>query len=297
MKIGFFADGQWALNTLKEILKSNSLFVEFVALRYSNPDDSIANFCTESGIDYFVFQNVNSDQSLKEIKTYNCDVFLSVSYDQIFGSKVLNIPNKFSINFHAGMLPFYRGRNVINWALINGEKNIGLTVHYVDSGIDTGDIILQEEIEVSLEDDYGSVLEKIYSRAPKLIIKALEKASNKDFNPIKQKTIDPYGFYFGKREVGDENINWNDTSFNIYNFIRALSKPGPIARTYIGRNIIKIHKAKFIKELRSYIGIPGQVIGINKSNLFVKTKDSFLIITKYEALQKIRVGDRLGEKS
>ena len=77
-----------------------------------------------------------------------------MSFDQIFKEEIINIPPLKIINCHAGKLPFYRGRNILNWALINDEKEFGITVHYVDFGIDTGDSILQKNYEITDDDDY-----------------------------------------------------------------------------------------------------------------------------------------------
>jgi methionyl-tRNA formyltransferase len=92
-------------------------------------------------IDYLKYENINSKNFIERIKTYFCDLFVSMSFNQIFKDEIINLTPLRIINCHAGKLPFYRGRNILNWVLINDEKEFGITVHYVDEGIDTGDFI------------------------------------------------------------------------------------------------------------------------------------------------------------
>ena len=150
------------------------------------------------------------------------------------------------INCHAGKLPFYRGRNILNWALINDEKEFGITVHYLDEGIDTGDIILQDVYPITDEDDYGTLLTRAYDGCADVLYRAIKMIQNDEVKPIKQNDIDPIGIYCGMRQPGDEISNWSQSSREIFNFIRALSSPGPQATSWINGRLIQINKAKMI---------------------------------------------------
>ena len=92
-------------------------------------------------IEIFVLKDVNSTRSINKILKYKCNFLISMSYDQIFGQKLNKFFKDAIINCHAGNLPFYRGRNILNWALINDEKKFGITVHFIDKKIDTGTIV------------------------------------------------------------------------------------------------------------------------------------------------------------
>ena len=109
----------------------------FVVPRKDTNDNTLKNLCSENNIDYLYNQDINSDDFYETAKSYNCDLFVSMSFNQIFKKRIINLPKLKSINCHAGLLPFYRGRNVLNWVLINGEKKFGITVHFIDEGIDT----------------------------------------------------------------------------------------------------------------------------------------------------------------
>ena len=199
-------------------------------------------------------ENVNSDYFLNKISKFNCDLFVSMSFNQIFKKRILNLPEKGVINCHAGKLPFYRGRNVLNWVLINDEKEFGVTTHFVDEGIDTGDIILQKVQKITDQDNYASLLHKAYKICSDLLYKSIKLIKNNDYKLISQKSIHPVGLYCIKRGIGDEVLNWNSTSRQVFNFVRAISDPGPIARSSINGNEIKIKKVELIKDAPYFLG-------------------------------------------
>ena len=218
-----------------------------------------------------------------------------MSFNQIFRTKAINFPPLKTINCHAGKLPFYRGRNILNWALINDEKEFGITVHYVDEGIDTGDIILQKCYQITDEDDYGTLLERAYVGCADVLYEAIKLIQAGTVTRIQQDTIDKIGMYCGMRGQGDEVINWNQTSREIFNFVRAVAKPGPMARSILNGQEIKINRVKEIAGARSYINTPGQILGKNREDggFFVKTKDTFVEVVEYEYDGKIKIGSRL----
>ena len=112
---------------------------------------------------------------------------------------------------------------------------------------------------------------------------------------ISQNSIDPIGLYCGVRTQGDEIINWNQTSREIFNFVRAICKPGPMARSFIRDKEIKINKVRLIQGIKSYINIPGQIIGKTDIGFYVKTKDTFVEVVDYEYEGQINIGNKLGK--
>jgi len=293
INIGYFADGPWSHKAFVKIVNDSRFVIKFIIPRFDTKDQTLFNYSENYGIDYFKLDNVNSLSSIEIINSYNCDVLVSMSFNQIFRKKIIDITPIGIVNCHAGKLPFYRGRNILNWVLINDEKEFGITVHFVDEGIDTGDIILQKNYNISDQDNYDTLLNLAYLECSNILYDALVQIAENKYQRIKQKTIHPIGFYCGMRNVGDEIINWNDTSRNIFNFIRSISKPGPIARTHIESKEIKINYSNYIHEAPTYIGTYGQVLSKTESGFLVKTKDSFIEI--YDIEGKIRVGDKLGK--
>ena len=168
MKLGYFADGPWSHKAFEMIINDKRFEVLFIVSRFSKPDLVLKKFAENNNIDFLVFENINSDATVSLLKDYHADLFVSMSYDQIIKEDLLKLPLKGFINCHAGALPFYRGRNVLNWVLINGESEFGITVHYIDEGIDTGAILLKKELNISLK-SYAHFRASIYPETSKFV--------------------------------------------------------------------------------------------------------------------------------
>lgn len=291
-KIGYFADGPWSHKAFELLIQDKNIEICFIVPRMDTNDDTLQNFAKKYGIDYLHPVKVDSQEFIEKAKSYNCDLFVSMSFNQIFRERIINIPKLSTINCHAGKLPFYRGRNILNWVLINDETEFGITVHFVDEGIDTGDIILQRSFPITDKDTYGTLLKLAYNECAKLLYKAIKQIQEGSFKRIKQNTIHPIGFYCGRRILGDEIIEWKNTSREIFNFVRALSSPGPLATTYIKNVPVKINRVKLIEEAPEYKNIPGQILSKTENGFLVKTKDSFVEILDIDTEAKIKVGAR-----
>lgn len=293
LKIGYFADGKWAHNAFNLLNKDKNIQIMFVCVRYDTQDLILKDLAINNGIDYLKHENINSGDFLCEIQKYECDLFVSMSFNQIFKNEIINMPKMKTINCHAGKLPFYRGRNILNWVLINDEKEFGITVHYMDEGIDTGDIILQKTYPINENDSYNTLLEVAYIECANVLYDAILLIMNGKVKPIIQSKIHPVGFYCGMRKIGDEIVDWNKNSRDIFNFVRAICTPGPKARSSINGIEVKINKVEMIEDAISYKGIPGQIVGKVEGMPIVKTLDTTLIMTEYEYQGIIRIGDRL----
>lgn len=293
MKIGYFADGPWAHHAFLKIIKNPEFSIQFICVRFDSVDQVLVNLATENKIPLLKLKNINTSESLSVLKNFGCDIFVSMSFNQIFKKPTFELPPLKTINCHAGKLPWYRGRNILNWVLINDEKEFGITVHYIDEGIDTGDILLQKVYPISEDDNYDTLLKIAYTECAQLLYESLMLILSDKVSRKKQCEILENGMYCGKRDVGDEIINWNLSTRQVYNFIRAICKPGPMATTSLDGDLIKINKAKYGHNVPTYIGVPGQVIGKNGLSILVKTLDSYIEITEFECQRKIKIGDRL----
>ena len=224
---------------------------------------------------------------LEQIFLYLCPLI------SFFKREFINLPPLKMINCHAGKLPFYRGRNILNWVLINDEPEFSITVHYVDEGIDTGNIILQKTYPIADEDSYATLLERAYTGCADILYEAKKMLQAGNVTPVLQETIDPVGLYCGMRQVGDEVLDWNQSSREVFNFVRAICSPGPQARTFLNGEEMRINKVREIKGAHSYKNIQGQVLGKTNTGLLIKTKDIMVEIVEYDFDGRIRVGDRL----
>jgi len=292
LNIGYFADGPWSHKTFNKLIHDSEIKISFICVRFGSKDETLKNYAKQYGIDYLEHENVNSDEFILNLKKYDCDLFVSMSFNQIFKSDIINFTKYKIINCHAGKLPFYRGRNVLNWVLINDEKEFGITVHYVDEGIDSGDIILQKMYQISDQDNYNTLLERAYVECPNILYDVILMFKKNDLKAQKQIELHPEGFYCTERKMGDEKLNWNQTSREVFNFVRAICSPGPIARAKLNNKEMKINKIEFLKDAPIYKCTIGVILNKSVDSFLVKTKDSYIRVTEFEFNGVIKVGDR-----
>lgn len=293
LKIGYFADGPWSHKAFEKIIADPTIEVMFIVPRNDTKDMTLKGFSEKYGIDYITGAKINTPEFHSKVAAYGCDLFVSMSYNQIFKDTIINIPPLKTINCHAGKLPFYRGRNILNWVLINDEKEFGITVHYIDEGVDTGDIILQRTFPITDNDTYGSLLDVAHEGCAQLLYDALKLMQQGNVKRTKQTDIHPVGFYCGERTFGDEIINWNQSSRAVFNFVRALYCEGSIsAQTSCNDTLVKIKHVALIPGAPSYIGIPGQVVGKTQRGWIVKTMDATVEVYDYTSDAKIKIGSR-----
>ena len=293
LNIGYFADGKWAHKTLSFLLHDKDIKISFICLRYKFPDKFLQQEAINKKIDLFKEADINNNEFVQKISSYNCDLFISMSFNQIFKKSILSLPKLGTINCHASKLPFYRGRNILNWVLINDEKEFGITVHYVDEGIDTGDIILQKTFPIDDNDDYSTLLKLSFEECPILLNQSLILIKKGNVVPIRQDSIHPKGSYCKRREEGDELINWDKNTRDLFNFIRGITSPGPCAQSFIKNNLIKIIRAEIPKVNKFSYGNPGEIMELGKDYFIAKTKDGVLKITSWDCLINVEIGDKL----
>ena len=187
----------------------------------------------------------------------------------------------------------------MNWALINGEKQFGVTVHYVDEGIDTGDIILQRFSPILREDRYGDLLNKASNLCAETLYDALVQIHDGIAQAIPQNAIHPVGFYCSARKDGDELVDWSWSSERIYNFVRGIAEPAPGARTFCGGREYIVDRVALIENAPNYLDKTGNIVGKNEFGITVKTGDSTIVITRLLTAERqevnlcaLRIGQR-----
>jgi methionyl-tRNA formyltransferase len=280
LRIGYFGDGPWAHQALDLLSRSERFEAAFIVARNDRPDPVLRQYAEQLKVPFLTHPNVNSEEFLRCIESHACDLHVSMSFNQIMKVPILGSAPEGFINCHAGALPFYRGRNILNWAIINGESRFGVTVHYIDPGIDTGNIILQRFSNITDQDTYGTVLEKAVELCARSLMDALEMIYADEVTIVRQDTLHPVGSYFCARRDGDEWIDWQWPSKRIYDFVRGISPPSPGARTLVNDNTVAVLECELIRQAPVYIGTPGEVVGRSSSGNVVKTGDSTLLMTK-----------------
>ncbi len=288
MKIGYFGDGPWAHLALDRIRAEPAIEVSFIVARDDTRDPVLAAAANEMDVPFLTHPNVNSDEFITEASRFGADLYASMSFNQILRRPILDATPGGFINCHAGALPFYRGRNPLNWALINGEDRIGVTVHHVDDGIDTGDIIVQRFADVGPDDSYADILDRAFPLCAEVMLEALQALAAGRATRQPQSAIHPVGFYCGRRSDGDEWIDWTWSSERIHNFVRAITSPAPGARTVRRRDPLVEHLA-ILKTCRipgapNYLATCGEIVGRDAEGAIVKTGDGTLRIVSAAAI-------------
>lgn len=235
------------------------------------------------------------------IKNLNPDLIVVCGYKYIISGEIFNIPKFRSINIHPSYLPNYRGQHVVNWAIVNGETKTGVTIHFIDKGIDTGEIIIQKEIPILFEDSASTLHDRIYRVACELLESVLNNiSSGKTLQATKQD--DSKASYFRPRNPEDGLIDWSKQGIEIYNLIRALVKPWPGAYSYIKAKKVIFWNAIF--ETGSYGFSPGTIIDNLDSKLVISVKGGKLSVDDYAALDEntgetnieLQIGDKFEKR-
>jgi len=231
----------------------------------------------ELGLDVYQPENINSEESVNKLREIQPDCIVVVAYGQILKRDILILPPHGCVNIHASLLPKYRGAAPINWAIIRGEKETGITIMKMDEGLDTGDILKSESIPIEEEDDSSSVHDKLSILGGKLIVETLIDMKNGNIKPIPQDdNLSSYAPMLNK-EMG--KIDWNNEGEDIINLIRGL-KPWPSAYIIYKGEKVKIHKAKKIKKLLE--GENGKVVKVQDDGIYVNCSDSCIVIEELQ---------------
>lgn len=298
MRVLLFGDGGWATRSLERLLDAGHE-VGGVILRRRPTGPSLEEQARKHSLEVRTPIDVNDPAFVTWVAEQGADLAISVSYDQILRASLLAAPAGGFINCHAGALPRYRGRSVINWAIINGEEEIGLTVHHVDEGIDTGDVILQRMLPVAWDDTYATVLARAEEALPALLAQAVEGLASGTATRTPQDHA--AATYFPARRSGDGWLDWRDSSADVYNKIRGLSRPGPGARTLLGGDEWVVQSAEYELSWPRYRSLPGEVVGVVPGQgVRVKTGDSTVLLRRVapaggeERVPSWPIGTRLG---
>ena len=259
MKIIFMGTPEFAAICLEEILNSKHKVVGVITV----PDkpagrgqklaqSAVAKLAIEKDLKLLQPEKLKNPEFLEELKSLNADAFVVVAF-RMLPKEVWQIPAKGTFNLHASLLPQYRGAAPINWAIINGETETGVTTFMIDEKIDTGNILLKEKVEILPDDNAGILHDKLAKTGKKLIIETLNGLEKSEIQPKPQEDqeeLKPAPKIFKE----DCKINWSEPVEKIHNKIRGLS-PYPAAWTIFKKGeeskLVKIYKGHFEKGAHS----------------------------------------------
>jgi len=281
MRIGFFGTPELSARVLAGLSKRHQILFAVTGEDKASGRNRLLRPCPAKeaagnlGIPVLQPSTLKDDSFIAEIARHNADVYVVVAYGKLIPRAVFALPPLGTVNLHPSLLPQYRGAAPIQWALMNGEIETGITVQLINERLDAGDILLQERIAVHPDATAGDILEIVASRGPELIDRAITSFADGTLRPYPQD--ESLATYCGKIDRTVSRIQWSALSSVIHNLVRALNpKPGSHT-TFRGEHII-IWKTSLFNE-----GIPvraghGTVAAYRKKRLLACTGDGYIEI-------------------
>jgi methionyl-tRNA formyltransferase len=235
--------------------------------------------------------NLKSPEFIEELRSLNANLQVVVAF-RMLPDVVWSMPEFGTFNLHASLLPQYRGAAPINWAIINGEKESGVTTFFLKHEIDTGSVIFQEKEPISFNDTVGTLYERLMKKGAALVLKTVQAIAQGNCNSQPQPDT---GQLKHAPKIFKENceIDWTRDSESVRNFIRGLS-PYPGAWTTVGGKIFKIFSADALTKSSGEQPLaPGEFATDNETYLHFKTSDGYIAVTELqpEGKKRMAVGD------
>lgn len=288
IKVVFMGTPEFACESLKEIYEAGFNIVGC----FTNPDkpsgrgmklkaSAVKEYAIEKNIPIYQPKKIRNNQEVLDLLDKLApDVIAVVAYGKILPKEVLDIPKYGCINVHGSLLPKYRGAAPMQWALINGEKETGITTMFMDVGMDTGDMLLKEEIEI--KDDYNleTLHDKLMVIGAKLLVKTIDGVVSGTITRIPQPKDGTYAPMITRDMT---KIDFNKSAREIFNFVRGLSPfPGTYMELEDGRKY-KVFDVlyKEDKNIDSTVE-PGDILLMSKDSLYIRCKDGYVMINKIQ---------------
>lgn len=249
-----------------------------------HPDEKIwfktpAALARERRLPIFTPDRVNTPEWIERITAMQPDLILSVYYRHMIGARILSLPRLGAFNLHGSLLPKYRGRAPINWAILHGEKRIGMTLHRMVKRADAGAIVDQESVAIDDRDTAEQAFRKVLPCAQRVLARQIDALLAGTAPEVSQD--EAAATYFGGRRPEDGRIVWMQTSAQIFNLIRAVTDPYPGAFTELAGARLRVWWAE--KDSPATLlgrGAPGEIVSVNP--LVVATGDGCLELTRTE---------------
>ena len=285
MKIAFMGTSDFAVPAVRLLIEEKSDLV-CVITRPDRPKGRgrkltappVKESSQHKGYPLFQPCDVKDESFIAELKELKPDVIVVVSYGQILSEEILCIPRFGCVNLHPSLLPRYRGAAPINWAIINGERATGITTMLMDSGMDSGDILLQRVVEIE-ENDTGEILhDRLAVVGAELLMETLRCINEDSITPIPQDhskaTVAP------RLKKDDGLIDWAKSNIEIANLVRGLI-PWPGAYTHLQDKVLKIFKTALMEGDSGHT-TPGTIAGMDTDSIAIATGNGFLLLEEIQ---------------
>jgi methionyl-tRNA formyltransferase len=295
MKLVFMGTPQFAVASLDELIKAGSEIVGVITAPdkpagrgQKISESAVKQYAVAHGLRILQPSNLKDPEFLAELRSLDADLQVVVAF-RMLPEEVWNMPDKGTINLHASLLPHYRGAAPINWAIINGEKESGVTTFFLKHEIDTGNVLFTEKVTLTGHETAGDLHDRLMNKGAGLLVKTVKAVESGRYNEHPQTTLlaeDAVIKTAPKIYKDDCKIDWNQPVINVYNFIRGLS-PVPTAFTELNGKTFKIYGADF-QETEPGLQ-PGAFLTDNKTHLKFAAKDGFINVTDVQLEGKKRM--------
>ena len=294
-RILFFGYSEVGYECLSLLLERGDNVVALIT-HEDNPHEKIwfktpAAAAREKNIPVFTPEKINTPEWLDRITALQPDLILSVYYRNMIGTRLLALPRLGAFNLHGSLLPKYRGRAPINWAVLHGEPRIGMSLHRMVKAPDAGAVVDQEGVDIGPRDTAEQAFRKVLPCARRVLERQIDALLAGSASETSQD--DAQATYFGGRTPEDGRINWTQTSAQIFNLIRAVTDPYPGAFTDVGTARLMVWWAEPVADKR---GKPGEIL--STAPLVVATGDGALELTRTEwrgtGAVALKVGQMIG---
>jgi methionyl-tRNA formyltransferase len=230
-----------------QVLLSAGIEVPLVVTARDDPKEnrwfaSVADTAREYGLDAVMPDDANDAELAQRVAQLEPDFIFSFYYRSMLGAPILGSARRGALNIHGSLLPKYRGRAPVNWAILNGERETGATLHYMAERADAGDIVDQLAVPILDDDDARAVFSKVTAAAEIILARSLPGLIAGDAARRPQ-IVEP-GQYFGRRRPEDGRIDWNQPALRIHNLVRAVAPPFPGAFTEVEMRQWWIHRTR-----------------------------------------------------
>ena len=295
MRIIFMGTPDFSVGTLEALVEAG----HEVCLVVSQPDKPkgrgkemqptpVKEAAIKHGIPVYQPKKIRDPECVEELRKYNADVMVVIAFGQIIPKEILEMTPYGCINVHASLLPAYRGAAPIQWAVINGDEKSGVTTMRMDTGLDTGDMILKEEVTLDKKETGGSLFDKLSEVGARLLIRTLEELEDGTAQFEKQ-PVESTTEYAEMLTKKSGNIDWNKSAAEIECLIRGMN-PWPSAYTAWRGKTLKIWAASvYSKKEIDEMAVPGTVVGVTKQALLVQTGDGVLALEELQPEGKKRM--------
>ena len=303
MRVVFMGTPDFSVPTLEKLIESKHEIVAVVTGedkvrgRSMKPSFTPVKQCAiDHNIDVYTPHRIKgNDEFITTLKKLNPDAIIVIAYGQILPKEVIDMPKFGCINIHASLLPKYRGAAPIQWAVIDGLKETGVSIMHMDEGLDTGDVLSVSKVTIGEEETGGSLFDKLSLLGGDALLETLDNLESGNINPVKQN--DDESTYAKKLDKSLGNLDFSMDANVVERLIRGLN-PWPSAYTYMNGKMLKIWQANTYKNLEEIKDLKvkesdsdafGKIEGVTKEEIIVKCNESYLGITSLQLEGKKRM--------